>query len=73
MEFALTARQEQIRAEVRQLCARFPPQYWRGLDAERRYPDEFVKAMTDAGWLAVMIPKEYGGGGLGVLEAGLIL
>lgn len=73
MDFTLTARQEQIRAEVRQLCERFPSAYWRGLDAERRYPDEFVKAMTDAGWLAVMIPKEYGGGGLGVLEAGLIL
>ncbi len=73
MDFTLTERQEQIRAEVRQLCGRFPPEYWRQLDAERCYPDEFVKAMTDAGWLAVLIPKEYGGGGLGTLEAGLIL
>jgi alkylation response protein AidB-like acyl-CoA dehydrogenase len=73
MEFTLTAPQEQMRAEVRRLCAEFPTEYWRRLDAERRYPDEFVKAMTDAGWLAVMIPKEYGGGGLGVIEAGLIL
>ena len=73
MEFALTEQQERIRAEIRRLCGRFPSEYWRRLDAERRYPDEFVKAMTDAGWLAVMIPKAYGGGGLGVLEAGLIL
>jgi len=73
MDFKLTDRQEQVRNEVRALCQRFPPEYWRGLDAERRYPDEFVNAMTEAGWLAVLIPKEYGGGGLGTLEAGLIL
>lgn len=73
MDFSLTDRQERIRGEVRALCRRFPAEYWRGLDAERRYPDEFVKAMTEAGWLAVLIPKEYGGGGLGTLEAGLIL
>jgi alkylation response protein AidB-like acyl-CoA dehydrogenase len=73
MDFKLTDRQEQIRSEVRALCQRFPCAYWRGLDAERRYPDEFVNAMTEAGWLAVLIPKEYGGGGLGMLEAGLIL
>ncbi len=73
MEFRLTERQEQIRSDVRALCQRFPGEYWRGLDAERRYPDEFVNAMTEAGWLAVLIPREYGGGGLGTLEAGLIL
>jgi alkylation response protein AidB-like acyl-CoA dehydrogenase len=73
MDFTLTDRQEQIRSEVRTLCQRFPSEYWRGLDAERRYPDEFVRAMTDAGWLAVLIPTEYVGGGLGTLEAGLIL
>ena len=73
MNFALTDQQARIRSEVQALCRRFPSEYWRGLDAERRYPDEFVKAMTEAGWLAVLIPKEYGGGGLGTLEAGLIL
>jgi acyl-CoA dehydrogenase len=73
MDFTLTDRQERVRSEVRTLCRRFPSEYWRGLDAERRYPDEFVKAMTEAGWLAVLIPEEYGGGGLGMLEAGLVL
>jgi alkylation response protein AidB-like acyl-CoA dehydrogenase len=73
MDFRLTERREQIRGEVRALCRRFPEEYWRRLDAERRYPDEFVGAMNDAGWLAVLIPREYGGGGLGTLEAGLVL
>jgi acyl-CoA dehydrogenase len=73
MAFRLTEQQEQIRQQVRALCARFPGEYWRRLDAERRYPEEFVQAMTEAGWLAVLIPREFGGGGLGTLEAGLIL
>src|SRR5437879_3611864 len=73
MDFRHTERQEQIRGEVRALCRRFPVEYWRKLDAERRYPDEFVGAMADAGWLAVLIPREYGGGGLGALEAGVVL
>jgi acyl-CoA dehydrogenase len=73
MDFQLTQRQEEIRAAVRDLCRRFPPEYWRRLDLDRRYPEEFVRAMTEAGWLSIMIPREYGGGGLGVLEAGLVL
>ncbi len=73
MEFELTERQQEIRAAVRELCRRFPPEYWRRLDAERRYPEDFVRAMTEAGWLSVLIPRQYGGGGLGTLEAGLIL
>ncbi|MDE3074074.1 MAG: acyl-CoA/acyl-ACP dehydrogenase [Chloroflexota bacterium] len=68
-----TAEQEQMRAAVRELCRRFPLAYWSELDAARRYPDEFVRALTDAGWLSILIPEEYGGAGLGTLEAGLVL
>ncbi len=64
---------ENLRAAVRELCARFPDTYWRELDARRAYPAEFVKALTDAGYLAALIPEEYGGSGLGVAEASIIL
>jgi acyl-CoA dehydrogenase len=63
----------QIRTAVRDLCARFPGEYWRRLDEAQAYPEEFVKALTDAGWLAALIPEEYGGAGLGVTEASVIL
>jgi acyl-CoA dehydrogenase len=53
-----------IRESVRSLCARFPGEYWRALDRERAYPSEFVKALTEAGFLAALIPEEYGGSGL---------
>jgi acyl-CoA dehydrogenase len=61
-----------IRAAIREACKAFPPEYWRGLEPDR-YPGEFVQAMTEAGWLACLIPAEYGGGGLGVMEAGTVL
>lgn len=64
---------EHIRASVRALCQRFPGEYWRALDRERRYPAEFVKAMTEAGFLAALIPEDYGGSGLGLSEAALML
>ena len=64
---------QQIRDAVRQLCLRFDGAYWRQLDRERAYPTEFVKALTDAGWLAVLIPEEYGGSGLGLSAAGAVL
>lgn len=64
---------EDIRNSVRALCARFPGSYWRELDRERRYPTEFVKALTEAGMLAVLIPEEYGGSGLGITAAAAIL
>ncbi len=54
----------EIREEVGKLCARFPGEYWRKLDAERGYPTEFVHALTEAGYLAALIPEEYGGAGL---------
>jgi acyl-CoA dehydrogenase len=62
-----------LRAGVRELCGRFPGEYWQKMDRHRRYPEEFVSALTDAGYLAVLIPEEYGGAGLGVLEASVVL
>ena len=63
----------EIRAEVRKLCARFPGEYWRRLDEARAYPTEFVQALTESGYLAVLIPEEYGGAGLGLTAAAAIL
>lgn len=64
---------QQIRAAVRDLCSRFPGEYWRKLDEARAYPEEFVRALTEAGWLSALIPEEYGGAGLGITEASVIL
>ena len=73
MDFALTAQQEQLRADVRSLCERFPNDYWRTLDRERAYPERFVRALTQAGYLAALIPSAFEGLGLGVTEASIIL
>jgi alkylation response protein AidB-like acyl-CoA dehydrogenase len=64
---------EDIRASVRALCQAFPGEYWRGLDAERAYPAAFVKALTEAGFLAALIPEDYGGSGLPLAAAAAIL
>ena len=64
---------EDVRASVRALCARFPGAYWRQVDADRRYPEAFVRALTEAGFLAALIPEAYGGSGLGVAAAAAIL
>ena len=64
---------EAIRQSVRALCAGFPGEYWRGKDRERAYPTEFVRALTEAGFLAVLVPEEYGGSGLGLRAATAIL
>jgi acyl-CoA dehydrogenase len=64
---------EDIREGVRGLCQNFDAAYWRGVDERKAFPDEFVTAMTEAGWLAAMIPEEYGGSGLGLAEASVIL
>ena len=64
---------ETLRHTVRALCRDFPPPYWRGLDREKAYPTAFVAAMTKAGLLGVLIPEEYGGGGLGLTAAAAIL
>src|SRR3954467_15140286 len=63
----------EIRAGVRALCANFPGEYWRALDRERAYPTGFVRALTEAGYLAALIPEEYGGSGLPISAAAAIL
>jgi len=62
-----------IRESVRALCANFPGEYWRGLDRERAYPEKFVTALTKAGFLAALIPEEYGGSGLTMTAAAAIM
>ncbi|NHM31419.1 acyl-CoA dehydrogenase family protein [Neobacillus terrae] len=64
---------EMIRKSVRALCERFPEEYWRELDEKAAYPTAFVQALTEEGWLSVLIPEEYGGAGLGMKEASIIL
>jgi acyl-CoA dehydrogenase len=64
---------EEIRNAVRALCAQFPDAYFRKIDAERGYPSEFVAALTAAGWLAALIPQEFGGSGLSLAEASVIM
>ncbi|BBF76151.1 acyl-CoA/acyl-ACP dehydrogenase [Acinetobacter ursingii] len=63
----------EIREAVRALCAQFPDEYHRKIDEEKSYPEEFVDALTHAGWLAAMIPEEYGGSGLGLAEATVVM
>jgi acyl-CoA dehydrogenase len=63
----------ELRDAVRSLCAQFPDEYHRRIDAERAYPEAFVNALTEAGWLAALIPHEYGGSGLGLAEASVIM
>src|SRR3954469_19389111 len=63
----------QIRASVRALCDKFPGEYWRELDRERAYPTDFVTALTEAGFLAALIPEEYGGSGLTISSAAAIM
>ena len=62
-----------IREQVQKLCAQYPGEYWRKLDAERAYPTEFVQALTEAGYLSVLIPEEFGGSGLGITAAAAIM
>jgi len=66
-------RYNEIRDAVRALCAGFPDEYHRKIDEQRGYPEAFVEALTKAGWLAAMIPQEYGGSGLGLTEASVIM
>jgi len=64
---------EELREAVRDLCSHFPQEYFRRIDEDRGYPEAFVNALTEAGWLAAMIPSEYGGSGLGLTEASVIM
>ena len=73
MDFNLTQEQLQIREEIRRVCREFPDAYWRAVDKNREYPEQFVCRLTELGWLAAPIPEEYGGTGLGITEASIIL
>lgn len=73
MDFKLTEDQLAIRDAVSDLCSRFPEEYWRERDKKLEYPEAFVDALAEAGWLSALIPEEYGGGGGTVLDASIIL
>ncbi|MCH7569244.1 MAG: acyl-CoA/acyl-ACP dehydrogenase, partial [Deltaproteobacteria bacterium] len=73
MDFNLTEEQLQIQNEIRKICREFPDAYWRDVDRKREYPEAFVRKLTELGWLAALIPEEYGGSGLGITEASIIL
>src|SRR5690349_1678475 len=68
-----TEKYQDIRDAVRALCAEFPDEYHRKIDEQRGYPEEFVQALTKAGWMAALIPQEYGGSGLSLAEASVIM
>jgi alkylation response protein AidB-like acyl-CoA dehydrogenase len=72
MDFSLPPELDEIRSAVRELCAGFPGEYWRELEPDR-YPEKFVAALTEQGWLAALIPEEYGGAGLSLTAASVIL
>jgi acyl-CoA dehydrogenase len=73
MTFTLSEEQRALKAAVYDLCKQYTPEYWRDLDAKREYPEAFVTELTKAGYLAALIPQEYGGAGLGMMEAAIIL
>jgi len=73
VDFSVSQDIQDIRKAVAELCAGFPDKYWRDLDRTGAYPSEFVQALTDAGWLAALIPTEYDGAGLGLYEGAIIL
>jgi acyl-CoA dehydrogenase len=73
MTFTLSEEQRALKAAVYELGKQYPGEYWRDLDARREYPEAFVNELTKAGYLAALIPQEFGGAGLGMMEAAIIL
>ena len=73
MDFNLTQEQLHIREEIRKVCREFPDAYWRTIDSDKAYPEAFVRKLSELGWLAALIPEDYGGTGLGITEASIIL
>jgi len=61
MDFNLTTEQQQIREEIRKVCKEFPDAYWREIDSKKAYPEAFVHKLSELGWLAALIPEEFGG------------
>ena len=73
MDFALSANQESIRDAVAKICSGFDEAYWLKKDKEGGYPADFHRALADAGWLGICIPEEYGGSGLGITDAAIMM
>ena len=73
MDFALSANQESIRDAIGKICTRFDDAYWLKKDKEGGYPADFHRALADAGWLGICIPEEYGGSGLGITDAAIMM
>ena len=73
MDFEFTAEQQDIQNQVRALCSRFPDEYWRDRDTSGEFPWEFYQAVADGGWLGITIPQEFGGAGLGITEAAIVM
>lgn len=73
MDFALSPEREMMREQIRRLADSFPLEYWRECDRTATYPEKFFRAFAEAGWLGIAIPEEYGGAGLGIVDACLLL
>ena len=73
MDFELTEQQGSIKEAVREVCKKYPDSYWRNLDSHNGYPTDFVRELTELGWLSILIPEEYGGAGLGITEASIVI
>ena len=73
MDFALSAEQQQIRDSIFKLCARFDDNYWLEKDRTGEFPHELHGALAEAGWLGIAMPQEYGGAGLGITEATIMM
>jgi acyl-CoA dehydrogenase len=73
IDFAPTELQQSVRAAIEKICARFPDDYWLKRDSDGQFPDEFYRALADDGWLGICIPQAYGGAGLGVSEAAVMM
>ena len=69
----MTGNYQDLRDAMRDLCAQYPDQYWRKIDEARGYPEAFVDALTQAGWMATLIPEQFGGSGLGLAEASVVM
>jgi len=73
MDFALSDQQRELRDAIGKVCAKFDLAYWRDCDASERYPEEFYREMVEGGWVGLTLPSEYGGAGLGITEAALVM
>ena len=73
MDFSLSKDQEQLRDAIERVCAPFDADYWLRKDREGGFPEEFHRALADAGWLGIAMPEAYGGAGLGITEAALMM